>query len=192
VNIHQLNLGYLPDQDRVLARINTTTGVEFRLWFTRRLTIGLLPVLRKVLADQVQRSLSADPAESGLFANDPKAREFLGEFKKEQALQQADFKTPYKALATEVAAQEPLLVSEVQMTPLANGQVEIKFSAKPLQSGNKAEVRLALDHKLMHGLLHLLEKSFNESKWGQVALAGVEGEPAADPPVAATRPQYLN
>lgn len=192
MNIHQLNLGYLPDQDRVLARINTTTGVEFRLWFTRRLTIGLLPVLRKVLAEQVQRSLSADSAESGLAAKDPKVREFLGEFKKEQALQQADFKTPYKALAAEAATQEPLLVSEVQMTPLANGQVEIKFCAKPLPSGNKAEVRLALDHKLMHGLLHLLEKSFNESKWGQVALAGVDAEPVVEPPAAASRPQYLN
>ncbi len=192
MNIHQLNLGYLPDQDRVLARINTNSGVEFRLWFTRRLTIGLLPVLRKVLADQVQRSLSADSAESGLSAKDPKVREFLGEFKKEQALQQADFKTPYKATNAAASVEEPLLVSEVQMTPLANGQVEIKFSAKPPQSGKQAEVRMALDHKLMHGLLHLLEKSFNESKWGQVALAGVDAEAAVEPPAAASRPQYLN
>ncbi len=191
MKIHQLNVGYLADQDRLLVRVNTSTGLEFRLWFTRRLTIGLLPVLRKVSADQVQRSLAVEPQSSGLAAKDPKVREMLGEFEKEQVLQQADFKTPYKAPDPANPAQEPLLVTDVQVKPLANGQVEMNFGAKLQVEGKRPELKMALDHKLMHGLLHLLEKSFAESGWGQSTLSEGEGGTAGQE-AAASRPQYLN
>ena len=191
MNIHQLNVGYIADQDRMLVRVNTSTSQEFRLWFTRRLTIGLLPVLRKVSADQVQRNLAAEPQNSGLAAKDPKVRELLGEFEKEQVLQQADFKTPYKAPDPANPAPEPLLVTEVQVKPLANGPVEMNFGAKSQAQGKRPELKLALDHKLMHGLLHLLEKTFAESKWGQSVLA-VEDADTATREAAASRPQYLN
>lgn len=191
MKIHQLNVGYLADQDRLLVRVNTSTGLEFRLWFTRRLTIGLLPVLRKVSADQVQRSLAVVPQSSGLAAKDPKVREMLGEFEKEQVLQQADFKTPYKAPDPANPAQEPLLVTDVQVKPLANGQVEMNFGAKLQVEGKRPELKMALDHKLMHGLLHLLEKSFAESGWGQGTLSEGEGGTAGQE-AAASRPQYLN
>ena len=36
MNIHQLSVTYLPEQDRILARVNTTAGEEMRLWLTRR------------------------------------------------------------------------------------------------------------------------------------------------------------
>jgi hypothetical protein len=191
VKIHQFNVGYLADQDRVLVRVNTSTGLEFRLWFTRRLTIGLLPLLRKVSAEQVQRHLAVAPQNASLAAKDPKVREMLGEFEKEQVLQQADFKTPYKAPDPASLAQEPLLVTEVQVKPLANGQVEMNFGAKLLAPGKKPELKIALDHQLMHGLLHLLEKTFAESRWGQGVLADDDADTATLEP-AASRPQYLN
>ncbi len=97
MQIHQLNIQYQADQDRVLARINTSAGTELRLWLTRRLTLGLLPLLRKVENEQLEKSLAAQPeADLGMTAKDPKVREMLSEFKKERSLQQADFKTPYK------------------------------------------------------------------------------------------------
>lgn len=192
MKIHQLNVQYLPDQDRLLARVNTATGLEFRLWLTRRLTIGLLPLLRKVSSDQLQRTVDAEPAESGMSAKDPKIREFLAEFKKEQAFQQADFKTPYKAPAPEAPLDEPLLVSEVQMTPLSNGQVEVKFIAKAGEAGKTRELKMALDTKMMHGLLHLLEKSLTDSQWNPGALADADAEAAPSAIGTTNRSQYLN
>jgi hypothetical protein len=192
VKIHQLNLQYLPHQDRLLARVNTSTGLEFRLWLTRRLTLGLLPVLRKVSAEQLERSLEAEPQESGLAAKDPKVRGFLSEFKKEQTLREADFATPYKAPDPALPVEEPLLVTEAHLTPLVGGNVEIRFGARSEEPGRKREVKLALDQKLMQGLLHLLEKAFAESQWTQVKGAGAEAEESADKPVDVARPQYLN
>jgi hypothetical protein len=192
VKIHQLNVQYLPEQDRLLARVNTSTGLEFRLWLTRRLTIGLFPLLQKVSSDQLQRTVDAEPVEPGITAKDPKIREFLAEFKKEQAFQQADFKTPYKAPAPHAPIDEPLLVTEVQMTPLSNGQVALKFTAKAPEAGKTRELKMALDTKMMHGLLHLLSKSLSDSKWGQSALTEAQADAPANAMGAPNRPHYLN
>ncbi len=191
MHIHQFNIQYQPEQDRVLARINTSTGLEFRLWFTRRLTLGLLPILHKVTAEQAQKHLAAKPDE-GLGAKDPKIREFLTEFKKEQTLQQADFKTPYKEPNPGVQLEEPLLVSEVQITPLANANLQLKFLASTPDPGKKREVKLELDDKLMHGMLHLLERAHGEAQWARAPAVPSGADAPADLPTANTRPQYLN
>ena len=41
MQIHQMSVTYLPEQDRILMRINTTEGEEMRMWLTRRLMVGL-------------------------------------------------------------------------------------------------------------------------------------------------------
>ena len=97
MRIHQLNLRYEPDQDRLMARINSTTGLEIRLWLTRRLTIGFLPLLRRLTDEQMMRADAlAEAAGAPQAPANLKLREFLNEFKKDAALQQSDFHTPYK------------------------------------------------------------------------------------------------
>ena len=193
MQIHQLNIQYQPDQDRVLARINTSAGTELRLWLTRRITIGLLPILRKVEHEQLQKSVATQPeADMGMTAADPKVREMLSEFKKERTLQQADFKTPYKEPEPGLPVEPPLLVVEVQITPLANFSARIKFVAVLADAASKREIKMELDQKMMHGLVHLMDKAFAESRWGKSPLAGGEADPTADHSVGTARPQYLN
>ena len=55
MNIHQLSVTYLPEEDRILARINTTAGEEMRLWLTRRLMLGLWPLLSKLMTGHLLR-----------------------------------------------------------------------------------------------------------------------------------------
>lgn len=45
--LHQINVGYHPSEDRLLLRINTKAGDEFRVWLTRRYTGVLMGVLNK-------------------------------------------------------------------------------------------------------------------------------------------------
>ena len=193
MQIHQLNIQYQGDQDRVLARINTSAGTELRLWLTRRITIGLLPILRKVEHEQLQKSLATQPeADLGMTADDPKVREMLSEFKKERTLQQADFKTPYKEPESGLPVEPSLLVVEVQITPLANFSARIKFVAVLADAASKREIKMELDQKMMHGLVHLMDKAFADSQWGKSPLAGGEAGPTADPSVGTARPRYLN
>ena len=177
-----------------MARINTTTGLEIRLWLTRRLAIGFLPLMRKLTDEQIARADAlAHAAGSASAASDPKVRELLNEFKKDAALQRSDFKTPFKE-STEGAAtgDVPMLVNEIAVTPLANAHLQVKFSGKVAGAAQKREVQIDLDERLMHGFLHLLEKSFVNSQWGlaTVAPAGPDEVDAKGPDTS--RPQYLN
>jgi hypothetical protein len=45
--LHQLNINYVPVEDRLMLRINTLSGDEFRVWLTRRFTELLLNLLVK-------------------------------------------------------------------------------------------------------------------------------------------------
>lgn len=45
--LHQMNISYIPKEDRLLLRISTTQGDEFRIWLTRRYTGLLFNVLNK-------------------------------------------------------------------------------------------------------------------------------------------------
>jgi hypothetical protein len=97
MNIHQLSVNYLQEQDRILARINTTDGAELRVWLTRRLTLGLMPLLHKIVTEQVakQEALKA-PHFSPIAAADARTKALLADFKKEESLQKSDFQTPFK------------------------------------------------------------------------------------------------
>ena len=59
MQIHQMSVTYLPEQDRILMRINTTEGEEMRMWLTRRLMVGLWPLLSKLLTEHLLKLESA-------------------------------------------------------------------------------------------------------------------------------------
>jgi len=45
--LHQINVAYIAKEDRLLLRVSTRAGDEYRVWLTRRLTRLLLDVLRR-------------------------------------------------------------------------------------------------------------------------------------------------
>ncbi len=197
MRLHQLNFKFDPEQDRLLLRINTSTQLELRLWLTRRLTLGVLPLLRKLIADQVAKAEALEAASgNGVTVRDPKIREFLSEIKKDTILKTSDFETPFKEQANPAAAAVPaddaVLVSEMALTPLANGHLKIKFTGKPIGLLEIRNVEIDLDERLMHGFLHLLEKSYAASEWAKTSVAPIDSDPPSDQAADAGRPQYLN
>jgi hypothetical protein len=45
--LHQINVAYAAKEDRLLLRVTTSTGGEYRIWLTRRFTSLLLNVLHQ-------------------------------------------------------------------------------------------------------------------------------------------------
>ena len=198
MNVHQMSVTYVGEQDRILLRINTTQGEEMRLWLTRRLMLGLWPALNNAIAG------SASPAQPASAAVDAPARRMLAEFQRQAFLQKSDFATPYAAPEAALPlGPEPLLVSEVQLTPLARSvgggtpqpQIRIHFQEKLSRGTPQRGFQLELAPQLSHGLLHLLERALQESQWG---IAGIAAKPAAplggdeESAPAEERPRYLN
>jgi hypothetical protein len=191
MQIHQLSVTYQPEQDRILLRVNSTSGEEMRLWLTRRLTLGLWPVLGKIQTEQL---LKTESAGSALEKADDDLRRMLADFRKEEFLQKADFDTPYEDKENLPLGADPLLVTDVDATPLPSGRLRLAFTERASVSGGAKPrgFQMELDPRLMQGLMHLLEQSLARSQWRELTPGKpAAGEEAGAEP-AAERPRYLN
>src|SRR4051812_10274380 len=111
MRIRQLSVTYLAEQDRILVRLNTAASEEMRLWLTRRLMLGLWPLLTRLLTAHL---LKLEAAGTSLETADEDLRKMLADFRKEQFLQEADFDTPYQEnQAVLPLGEDPLLVTDV-------------------------------------------------------------------------------
>jgi len=189
MQIHQMSVTYLPEQDRILMRINTVEDEEMRMWLTRRLMVGLWPLMSRMMTEHLLKLESAGASLSG--AN-PELKKMLAEFRKEEFLQHADFETPYKEGQHRLPlGEEPLLVTDVDATPQAGGPLRLNFNERPSQGDAKPRsFQMELQPKLMQGLMHLLEQALQQSQWREAFVPPAAAEPAADD--GSSRPQYLN
>ncbi len=129
MKIHQLSVTYLAEQDRILVRVNTAAAEEMRMWLTRRLMLGLWPLLSKLLTKHL---LKLETAGSSLDTADEGLKKMLADFRKDEFLKDADFDTPYKEdQALLPLGEEPLLVTDVDASPLPNGRLRLSFNERP-------------------------------------------------------------
>jgi hypothetical protein len=192
MKIHQLSVTYLAEQDRILLRINTSTAEEMRLWLTRRLMLGLWPLLSKLLTRHL---LKLEAAGSSLDTADEGLKKMLTEFRKEEFLRQADFETPYQEHGSQLPlGEEPLLVTDVDASPLPNGQLRLSFNERPVGQAPPRSFRMEMEPKLMQGLMHLLEQALVRSQWRESFARSMAMDDAgsADEDRASRKPRYLN
>ena len=154
-----MSVSYAERQDRLMLRVNTQAGQEFRLWLTRRLTGRLLPHLQGCVMQLETRNPQ-------VMVTDPAAQHMLTELQRETFLEKADFSTPFTSQAPQLPlGEEPILVTDVQLNILANGTLNLVFQD---QSGDGATARscqLGLQASLLHGLLHLIGQALAQANW---------------------------
>jgi hypothetical protein len=193
MKIHQLSVNYLPEQDRIHARINTASSEEVRLWLTRRLMLGLWPLLSRLLT---QHLLKLESAGSSLETADEGLKKMLADFRKEQFLQEADFDTPYDDAAQRALplGPEPLLVTDVDASPLPSGRLRLSFNERLPGAAESRSFHVELDPKLMQGMMHLLEQALARSQWQEAfsSPVSVEDAPAEEGQREPGKPRYLN
>lgn len=192
MKIHQLSVNYLAEQDRIFVRFNTAASEEVRLWFTRRLMVGLWPLLSKLLT---QHLLKLESAGASLQAADEGLKKMLADFRKEQFLQEADFDTPYdegrRALPL---GEDPVLVTDVDASPLPSGRLRLTFNERLPNAAEPRSFSVEMDPKLTQGLMHLLEQALQRSQWQEPFNAQAAPEEAIldEDELALRKPRYLN
>ena len=191
MNIHQMSASYLAEQDRILVRINTSASREMRLWLTRRLMVGLWPLLSKLLT---QHLLKLEAAGRTLDSADPGLRKMLADFRKEEFLKDADFETPYQESPPVLAlGEEPLLVTDVDASPLPDGRLRLTFNEHRKDAeGRPRSFHVEMQPKLMQGLVHLLEQALARAQWGEPLAAAADDGAPLDENQPPRRPRYLN
>lgn len=158
MNIHQLSVSYEERQDRLLLRLNTQDHQEFRFWLTRRMSLRLLPAI-----DQSVARLEA--SQPGVAAPDTTSQKMLTELKRDAFLQKADFSTPFEAKAErKPLGEEPLLITDAQLSLQANGGLLITFQEKSAEGAVKS-CQLNLQASLVHGLIHLIQQALGKADW---------------------------
>jgi hypothetical protein len=191
MKIHQLSVTYLAEQDRILLRINTSAAQEVQLWLTRRLMVGLWPLLSKLLT---QHLLKLEFAGRTLDSADPGLRKMLADFRREEFLKDADFDTPYQERHAKSQGDGPLLVTDVDASPLPDGRLRLSFNEHLGDAeGEPRTFQVEMEPKLMQGLMHLLEQALERAQWGDpLGSASSDDATPVDESQAAQRPRYLN
>ena len=188
MTIHQLQVSYVMEQDRILVRWNTHAGEELRLWLTRRMVKNLFPHMLEATTQLVTD-------QSQLASHDGADGRALTQFKKQESLQQADFSTPFDSSAAVLPlGNAPLLATTVQMTPGQGGALRIRFEEHLPGVEGVRSFEVTLRQDLLHGFVHLLEIALQNADWG-MTMTGVgvpEDASVTDAFANAEPPRYLN
>lgn len=159
MNIHQMSVNYAERQDRLMLRVNTQDGQEFRLWLTRRLSSRLLPHLQACVMQLETRNPQ-------VMVSDPAAQHMLTELQRETFLKKADFKTPFTSeTPTLPLGEEPILVTDVQLNVNVSGTLNVVFQDQSGEGASGRSCQLSLQSSLLHGLLHLLAQALQQANW---------------------------
>jgi hypothetical protein len=185
MHIRQLSVQYAAEQDRLLGRLNTSTGEEFRMWFTRRLVRHWWPNLHKALAALEKDRDAAQPLPPQDMARPPSPT-------RAEMLEKADFSQPYFPLpgVRRPLGEEPLLLTEVHMHAHGGGRLQIGFVERLPGQARVRSVDLQADASLLHALMHLLETGVAQAEWD----LALPAEAPADHLLLAqlARPRFLN
>lgn len=192
MHVRQMSINYQPEQDRILVRVNTSDSRELQYWFTRRLTLGLMPLLERIVTEHA--ALAGGPATTHMAAADISAKKAMADFARAETMRSADFSTPYK---TPEAAQPlfdtPLLITDISIAPLPAAQMRMSCAEKLGDAtGNARRFELTLSQQLSHAFMHLLEQAIETSQWRKAGAADSIRTSGLPPATPASRSGYLN
>ena len=149
--LEQIQITYAAAQDRLLMRLSTQDREEFRFWLPRRFVKVLRTHLSKSLSTHARIQVQADPA----------AKRELLNLEREQAVQAADFKTPYKAQYKSLPlGDEPLVLTRFRLQPRDNGSIVL--TGGPERGDG---IDLALNPHLVHSFIALMDNALKAADW---------------------------
>ncbi len=189
MQVRQMSISYLPEQDRILVRVNTSDKHELQFWFTRRLTLGLVPLFERIVTEHAARSGGAATTHMG--AADPIAKKAMADFVRAETVRKADFSTPYETpQASQPVFPSPLLITDLSIAPLPGARMRMVCTEKLGGDPQARGFELALSQQLTHAFMHLLERAVEASRWRRSDAPGAMHSAGTAP--AAVKPDYLN
>lgn len=172
--ISQLQITFVPAEDRLLMRVASGDNEEFRFWLTRRFVAALRPHLENSLShrDRIRTQTTSN------------ARRELLDFERQAAVQNADFETPFQTqtqTTTLPLGDHPVLLTQFQIAPRNNDALVLAL--RP-ESGSGIDLNLSAE--LVHSIVALLDKALEGAAWDLPAVT------APTPVAAPDQAQSLN
>ena len=149
--INQLQMLYVPEEDRILFRVNTTQREQFRFWVTRRYALLMLKVLNE--------HQETDPDIS--MQESIEARQAIKSFKEERAMTSANFNEAFEEGANELPLGEEIPVAFKLSYQVNEGNLNIAIQPKEGQG-----INMAIDRNINISLTNLLMNAAQKGEWG--------------------------
>ena len=148
--ISQLQLTYVPDEDRILFRVNTDSNEEFRFWITRRFSMLLIQALMAHRAADPDVSTQSSDA----------AKQAVQTFKRDEAISQGNFQEDFQPSESFPLGDSPILAHK--LTYRIDGS-KLNLSVQP--HGGKG-INIVLDPQLNFNVSKLLKSAAESARWG--------------------------
>lgn len=149
--INQIQMSFVPGEDRILMRMNTMDGSGFQFWLTRRYVKLLWPVLLGMLARD--ENISVQSSEQ--------AKREVMSFQHQQAAENMDYSQQYKEPTSNLPlGNEPVLLAKITVKDLPDGS-----QALCMHPENGQGVELALNQNLLHSICKLLQDTVAKAEW---------------------------
>lgn len=185
--LHQMQMSYVGEEDRILWRINTTDGAEVRFWVTRRYLVLLWKVLCDIKA-QADRSpgqgrmappvtsATEGPASSGPALGEPAPTSPQSSVKVPPYIPEADFTTAYEEASKLPLGENPSLLVHVGVRTGPQQQVLLC-----VQPEGKTGIEMALNERILTALCALILHTEAKVGW-KLDLSSSGGPGAGAPP----------
>jgi hypothetical protein len=175
MNIHQIQMSYNAQEDRILLRILSTERSEFRFWMTRRYVKLLWSVLLKMLAH--------DPVAA--VHQDENVRRTMMGFQHANAVSGGEFAKPFEeGVSVMPLGANPVLLSRISGKPAGQQQL---LSLHPEKGQG---IDLGVNTSLLHMISKLLVDAVTQSDW-DLRLA-IDPDFARSPQSEGVPPHKLN
>lgn len=173
MTIKQINVSYLVNEDRILFRFNTQDQSEYRLWFTRRVTLFLLAASSHLLSKKLEQDHSSEAAR------------VINEFEKEALLEAAKTANSgqqvYESGVQFPIGSDPLLVMDITCSLAQNSeQIDSKSKAEISDFDGSLSVdfilpggsnlNLKLTGSMVRAMILLLDQLRQQAGWGEAIL----------------------
>ncbi|MBU3547456.1 hypothetical protein [Polynucleobacter sp. MWH-Jannik1A5] len=174
MTIKQINATYLVNEDRILFRFNTQDQAEYRLWFTRRVTLFLLAASSHLLSKKLEQEHSAEAAKA------------LNKFENEAFLEAAKTanagQNTYESGTQFPIGFDPLLVMDITCALTKNDEIldpKIQSNEHAFHDGlsvdfvlpGGANLNLKLAGNMMRAMCLLLDQLRQQAGWGEATLS---------------------
>ena len=160
MGIRQLNGSYIPAEDRIVLRVSTDAGEEFRFWLTRPVTAQLLASIRTIAARTIAQKFP------------PQIAQTVTEFEQQAVQQQTKLDDEFVPGSSFPLGEAPALVVKLALAPVDNGV------SLDLGMPNGANVNLRFAQQLAQQVGVLLDRLQHGANW----LIAPAAAPAAPPP----------
>ncbi|MBA5249534.1 hypothetical protein MNB_SUP05-SYMBIONT-4-1382 [hydrothermal vent metagenome] len=166
MNIHQMQISYSPQEDRLILRINSKENEEMRLFFTRRIVTSFWDILNQTINHSLEHHpVLNDMDNASADLGNESARQQMQQQMQQQIhhqdiINESDYATPFNDGNKFPMGETPTLVEKITINAYENGNIKLIFV-----SDTDKNIDLNLNQSLLHNLSDLLSRVIPSTEW---------------------------